>query len=52
MIGTKRNLMQTLEIHHSASDPRVKLQAAAIANDCYKEKLMVKSICAKYRGAM
>ena len=27
---------QTLEIRDSASDPKVKLQAAAIANDCYK----------------
>jgi predicted CopG family antitoxin len=32
----KRNLRQTLEVRDSASDPKVKLQAAAIANDCYK----------------
>jgi IS30 family transposase len=36
MIGMKRNLKQTLEIRDTASDPKVKLQAAAIANDCYK----------------
>jgi hypothetical protein len=36
MIGMKRNLKQTLEICDSASDPRVKLQAVTIANDCYK----------------
>ncbi|MGI8834343.1 MAG: hypothetical protein ACR2IS_17125 [Nitrososphaeraceae archaeon] len=37
MVGMKRNLkQQTLEIRDSASDPKVKLQAAAIANDCYK----------------
>jgi hypothetical protein len=36
MVGMKRNLKQTLEIRDSASDPRVKLQAAAIANDCYR----------------
>jgi hypothetical protein len=36
MTGMKRNLRQTLEIRDSASDPKVKLQAAAIANDCYK----------------
>ena len=36
MVGIKRNLKQTLEIRDSASDPKVKLQAAAIANDCYK----------------
>jgi hypothetical protein len=36
MVGMKRNLKQTLEIRDSASDPKVKLQAAAIANDCYK----------------
>ena len=31
----KRNLKQTLEIRDTASDPKVKIQAAAIANDCY-----------------
>jgi IS30 family transposase len=36
MVGMKRNLRQTLEVRDSASDPKVKLQAAAIANDCYK----------------
>lgn len=32
----KRNLKQTLEIAESTPDPKVKLQARAIANDCYK----------------
>jgi len=32
----KRNLKQTLEIAESTSDPKTKLQARAIANDCYK----------------
>lgn len=32
----KRNLKQTLEIAESPADPRVKLQARAIAVDCYK----------------
>jgi hypothetical protein len=32
----KCNLKQTLEIRDNTSDPKVKLQAAAIANDCYK----------------
>jgi hypothetical protein len=36
MVGMKRNLKQTLEIRDTASDPKVKLQAATIANDCYK----------------
>jgi hypothetical protein len=36
MVGMKRNLKQTLEIAETAADPRVKLQARAIANDCYK----------------
>lgn len=36
MMGMKRNLKQTLEIAETSSDPRVKLQARAIANDCYK----------------
>jgi hypothetical protein len=36
MVGMKRNLRQTLEIRDSASDPKVRLQAVAIANDCYK----------------
>jgi hypothetical protein len=36
MVGMKRNLKQTLEIRHNSSDPKVKLQAVALANDCYK----------------
>ena len=32
----KCNLKQTLEIRDNASDPKVKLQAVALANDCYK----------------
>jgi hypothetical protein len=36
MVGMKHNLKETLEIRDNASDPKVKLQAAAIANDCYK----------------
>jgi hypothetical protein len=35
MIGMKRNLKQTLEIAETAADPKTKLQARAIANDCY-----------------
>ena len=31
----KRNLNQTLEIAETATDPKVKLQDRAIANDCY-----------------
>jgi hypothetical protein len=34
--GVKRNLKQTLEIAETASDPRIKLEARRIANDCYK----------------
>jgi hypothetical protein len=36
MVGMKRNLKQTLEIAETAADPKIKLQARAIANDCYK----------------
>ena len=36
MVGIKLNLKQTLEIAETASDPKTKLQARAIANDCYK----------------
>jgi hypothetical protein len=36
MIGMKRNLKQILEIAETAADPKTKLQARAIANDCYK----------------
>jgi hypothetical protein len=36
MTGIKRNLKQTLEIAESTADPRIKLQARALANDCYK----------------
>ena len=32
----KRNLKQTLDIAETATDPKIKLQARAIANDCYK----------------
>jgi transcriptional regulator len=35
MTGMKINLKQTLEIPETTSDPRTKLQARAIANDCY-----------------
>jgi hypothetical protein len=36
MVGMKRNLKQTLEIAETATDPKVKLQARAIANDCIR----------------
>ena len=36
MTGMKINLKQTLEIAETTSDPRTKLQARAIANDCCK----------------
>jgi hypothetical protein len=36
MVGIKRNLRQTLEIAETASDPRTKVAARAIVNDCYK----------------
>jgi DNA-binding transcriptional regulator LsrR (DeoR family) len=36
MAGMKSNLRETLEIAATVSDPRVKLQARAIASECYK----------------
>ena len=36
MTGMKRNLKQTLEIAETTSNPRTKLQARAIANNCYE----------------
>ena len=36
MTGMKGNLKHVLEIAESAADPKTKLQARAIANDCYK----------------
>jgi IS30 family transposase len=36
MAGMKSNLKETLDIANSITDPRVKLQARAIVNDCYK----------------
>jgi hypothetical protein len=36
MTGMKRTLKQTLEIAESAADPKIKLQAHAIAIDIYK----------------
>jgi hypothetical protein len=34
--GMKRVLKQTLEIGEQSSDPKIKLEAMRIANDCYK----------------
>ena len=36
MTGMKSILKETLQIANSVTDPRVKLQARAIVNDCYK----------------
>jgi hypothetical protein len=36
MTGMKRNLKEILEIAQITSDPKTKLQARAIAVDCYK----------------
>jgi hypothetical protein len=36
MAGMKSNLKETLQIANTVADPRAKLQAHAIANDCYK----------------
>ena len=36
MIGMKQNLKHILEIGEAASDPKIKLQARATANDCYR----------------
>jgi predicted DNA-binding protein YlxM (UPF0122 family) len=36
MVGMKGNLKHVLEIAETVTDPKVKLQARAIANDCYK----------------
>ena len=36
MIGMKHNLKHILEIAETATDPKIKLQARATANDCYK----------------
>jgi hypothetical protein len=36
MVGMKQNLKHVLEIGDKATDPKVKLQARAIANDCYR----------------
>jgi hypothetical protein len=35
MAGIKQNLRHTLEIAETVADPRVKLQARSISNDCY-----------------
>jgi hypothetical protein len=36
MVGMKRNLKQVLEIAEGSSDPKLKLEARRIANDCYR----------------
>jgi hypothetical protein len=35
MVGMKQNLKHVLEIGETASDPKIKLEARRIANDCY-----------------
>jgi hypothetical protein len=44
MTGMKHNLKQTLEIAETVSDPKIKLQARAIVNDCYKYIVDLSSI--------
>ena len=36
MVGMKRNLKHVLELGEAASDPKIKLEARRIANDCYR----------------
>jgi len=36
MVGMKRNLKHVLEIVQAATDPKIKLEARRIANDCYR----------------
>jgi hypothetical protein len=36
MVGMKQNLKHVLEIGETASDPKIKLEARRIANDCYR----------------
>src|SRR5215208_3913747 len=36
MVGMKQNLKHILEIGEAASDPKIKLEARRIANDCYR----------------
>ena len=36
MVGLRQNLKHVLEIAETSSDPRVKLEARRIANDCYR----------------
>ena len=36
MVGMKQNLKHILEIGEAATDPKIKLQARATANDCYR----------------
>src|ERR671924_2172499 len=36
MVGMKQNLKHVLEIGQAATDPKIKLEARRIANDCYR----------------
>ena len=36
MVGLRQNLKHVLEIAETSSDPRVKLEARRITNDCYR----------------
>jgi hypothetical protein len=36
MVGMKHNLKNVLEIGETAADPKIKLEARRIANDCYR----------------
>ena len=41
-LGVKGNLKHVLEIGETATDPKIKLQARAIANDCY---MNIRELC-------
>ena len=44
--GMKRVLKQTLEIAETSSDPKIKLEAMRIANDCYHHIMDLTTSCA------
>jgi hypothetical protein len=52
MVGMKSNLKETLEIANRVADPRAKLQAQAIANDCYKFILDMSTTAEIISGAL
>ena len=52
MVGLRQNLKHVLEIAESSSDPRIKLEARRIANDCYRYIMDLTTNCVVFTDAI